>query len=68
METTVRFAELPDILTVDEAADYLRLGRSSVYDAIKQRIIPGVRIGRRILVPKAGLHHLMDGNTREDIR
>ncbi len=55
-----RFDQLPDILTVTEAAGVLRLGRNAVYEAVQRGEIPAVRIGRRLLVPKAGLIRLLD--------
>ena len=58
MDAGSRYEQLPDILTVDETAEFLRLGRSSVYDAIRMKEIPAVRIGRRILVPKVVLERL----------
>jgi excisionase family DNA binding protein len=56
----LRFDELPDILTVDECALFLRLGRSSVYEAIRTGEIVAVKIGRRILIPKSGLKPLVE--------
>lgn len=55
MSNATRAEELPDILTVDEAATFLRLARSSVYLAIRNRTIPALRIGRRLVVPKSAL-------------
>lgn len=55
-----RLSDLPDILTADEAAEVLRLGRSSVYEAIRLGLLPGLRIGRRILIPKAALQSMLD--------
>jgi excisionase family DNA binding protein len=51
---------LPDILTVDETARFLRIGRSSVYEALRLKIIPSVRIGRRILIPKKALRQVIE--------
>lgn len=43
--------ELPEILTVDEAACYLRLDRKTLYEAIDRGDIPGVRrVGRCIRI------------------
>jgi excisionase family DNA binding protein len=50
-----RASELPDWLTAAETASYLRLGRSTVYALISEGTIPSVRLGRRVLVPRAGL-------------
>ncbi len=55
----VRLADLPDVLTVAEAAKFLRVGRNSVYEAIRRNELPSVRIGRRLLVPKAGVTRLL---------
>ena len=47
--------DLPDILTVQEAAKYLRLKRSTAYELVKQGVIPSVKLGRQIRVPKSRL-------------
>jgi excisionase family DNA binding protein len=47
--------DLPDILTVDEAARLLRISRGLAFAAVRQGDIPSVRVGRRILVPKTQL-------------
>jgi excisionase family DNA binding protein len=38
---------VPDILTIDQAADYLQLSRASIYRLINESDIPGKRIGER---------------------
>lgn len=58
MDKTIRYEDLPDIMNVDEAAEFLRLARSSVYEAIRQKQIVSVRIGKRILIPKSALLQL----------
>lgn len=62
MEPTRRFEQLDDILTVDETAAFLRVGRSLIYDAIRTKAIPAVGIGKRILVPKSGLKQFVDAH------
>ncbi len=54
-----KFNELPEILTITEAAEILRIGRNSAYEAARSGQIPTVRIGRKILVPKAQLAKLV---------
>lgn len=39
------------VISVDEAATVLGLGRSSAYEAVRRGELPVVRIGRRLLVP-----------------
>jgi excisionase family DNA binding protein len=44
-----------ELLTVDEAAERLRIGRSTLYDLIRSRRLRTVKIGARRLVPAAAL-------------
>jgi excisionase family DNA binding protein len=47
------------ILTIDEAADVLRISRQSAYEAARRGEIPTIRLGRRILVPRRALEKLI---------
>ena len=50
------FDDLPDLLTVEEAAAFLRIGRSAAYNAARSGDLPGtVRIGRSVRVSKYAL-------------
>lgn len=44
--------EIPAFLTVEEAAELLRLKRSHAYELVKRGVIPSVRLGRFIRVPR----------------
>jgi excisionase family DNA binding protein len=63
----VSLEELPDFLTVEEAAAVLRIGRTSAY-LLAQRWrfsggdtgLPVVRVGRQLRVPRAALERLAD--------
>jgi len=47
---------VPDeVLTVDEAAELLRVDRRTVYSMIKRKKIPARRLGRVIRIPKQKL-------------
>lgn len=48
--------------TVKEAQKLLGLSRALVYQAIGTGEIPSVRIGKRILIPKAALYRLLKAN------
>ena len=48
------------VLTVEEAAQLLGISRSFAYEAVQRGEIPSMRIGRRILVPKAALQRLLE--------
>lgn len=45
--------------TVDEAAERLGIGRNAAYEAIKRGELPALRIGRRIVIPRAALERLL---------
>jgi excisionase family DNA binding protein len=42
-------------LTVEEAAVLLGIGRNSAYQAIARGDLPALRLGRRLLIPRAAL-------------
>ncbi len=44
---------------VEEAGRLLGLGKNSAYRAIHNKQIPSIRIGGRILVPKAAIDRLL---------
>ena len=41
--------------TVKEAASVVGIGRTAAYEAVRTGALPSIRIGRRILIPKAAL-------------
>jgi excisionase family DNA binding protein len=45
----------PLTLTVEEAAELLGISRGSAYQAVRAGDIPSIRIGRRVLIPRARL-------------
>jgi excisionase family DNA binding protein len=49
--------------TVKEAGRKLGLGRNSTYEGIRKGEIPSIRIGNRILVPKAALDRMLSGDS-----
>jgi excisionase family DNA binding protein len=52
-------ADLPTTLTIEECAALLRLSRGSTYEAARTGQIPTIRIGRRLLVPRARLLQML---------
>ena len=46
--------------TVDEIQDILKIGRSSAYNLIKQKVFPFVRIGRAIRIPVKPFHDWLE--------
>ena len=51
------------VLTVDEAAAYLRISRGLAFAAVRDGTLPSIRVGRRILVPRRQLEALLDGRS-----
>lgn len=49
------------VYTVPEAAALLGLSRNAAYEAIRQRIIPSINLGKKqIRVPKVALHAMLE--------
>ena len=46
---------------VAEAGQMLGLGKNSAYRAIHRKEIPSIRIGGRLLVPKAAFDRMLQG-------
>lgn len=55
-------------LTVEEAATRLGISRSFAYEAVQRDDIPSMRIGRRILIPKAALERFVTSVPDQDVR
>lgn len=47
----LRLEDLPDLLSVGEVADVLRLSKSKVYELIASRLLPAHRPGGRLRIP-----------------
>ena len=53
----------PDILTVSEAAEHLRIGRTQMYKLIREGSVKHIKIGRKILIPKKYLGDFVEKMT-----
>ncbi len=63
-ETAPEALEVPTerkTLTVPEAGKALGIGRNQAYEAVRKGLIPSLKIGKRLLVPKAALDKLLAG-------
>jgi len=56
-ETQLR--HLPDVMTVEQAARYLGIGRNTAYEAVRKGTLPACRIGRLVRVPRVGLERFL---------
>lgn len=57
----MRMNEAPELLTVTEAARLLRIGRNTAYSLVARGVIPHVRLGHLIRVPRASLEGWLTG-------
>lgn len=48
------------MLSVDEAADVLGVGRSAVYDLLRLNKLASVKVGRSRRIPVAALHRFIE--------
>ena len=53
-------AEYGSFLTIAEAAAVLRIGRATAYEYARDGILPVVRMGARLIVPKAAIEKLTE--------
>ena len=49
------------VLTVSEVSKKLGLSRNSTYEGLRRGEIPYIRVGKRLLIPKAALDNLLSG-------
>jgi excisionase family DNA binding protein len=54
----------PLLLRVDEAADLLGIGTTLAYELVGRGVLPHVRLGRAVRVPRAALEAWIAANTR----
>lgn len=45
---------------IEEAAQLLGIGRNHCYEAARRGDIPSIRIGRRLLIPRAALDRMLE--------
>jgi excisionase family DNA binding protein len=60
MEYQVTSDQMPSMLTVPEVQQFLRIGKVKTYDLIKQGIIPSIKLGATIRVPRDIFLHWID--------
>jgi excisionase family DNA binding protein len=46
---------------VEEAGRVLGIGRSAAYEAVRRGEIPSIRLGKRVVVPRAALERMLEG-------
>ena len=54
------------VLNVNEVAEMLDLSRNSIYSGLKRGEIPHIRVGKRLLIPRAALEAMLKSKTGDD--
>lgn len=54
------YNSLPPILTVEEVASILRIGRNAAYCLVKNGGITSIRVGRSIRIPRKALLQFLE--------
>jgi len=56
------------VLSVEECCEVLGLSRNTLYERIADGSVPSVRLGKRILIPVAGLEKMLSqvGKQKEE--
>lgn len=60
LETTAE-AEIPLLMTVPEAAGFLRIGRNTTYDLVRCGALRSIRIGRQFRIPRDAILDFLHG-------
>jgi excisionase family DNA binding protein len=53
----------PVTYTVEEVAAMLGIARGKAYEHVRNGEIPSIRMGRRLLIPRARFHTWLNGHT-----
>ena len=52
-------------VTVDECATLAGLSRNTTYSLVARKVIPSVRLGKRILIPRRWVERLAEGELKQ---
>ncbi len=56
----------PDVLTVQEAGEVLRVGRTTMYRLVQNGRVQSVKIGRKVLIPRTFLQNFLENSAEKD--
>lgn len=54
------FEDFPQVMTVEELAAALRIGRNAAYQLVRDKAIRAIKVGRSIRIPRAALVEFLD--------
>lgn len=47
--------QIEDTISPDKLAKKLKVGRQAVYEGLRNRTIPSIKLGKRFIIPKAAI-------------
>lgn len=56
------YDDLPDILTIEDIKNYLRIGKVNTYKLVKSKGFPILNIGKKIKIPKVKFFQWLNNN------
>jgi excisionase family DNA binding protein len=56
-----------DVISLEEVAARLGIGRNQAYDFVRDGKIPALRFGRRWLIPRVAFDKLLAGETTQQV-
>lgn len=59
--------ELPNLLTIDEAAEYLGVSRRTIYNLISSRKLPVVKIGAQTRIDAEDLRRYVEAQKQRGV-
>ena len=60
--------EMKMAMTIEEAAEYTSIGRNTMRQLVEQKMLPVLRVGRKILIPTEELKGFLQLNQNVDLR
>lgn len=63
---TMTLDQMPEFLTVEEYAKLFRRGRSAAFEDIHSGRVRALRMGRRLLIPRAEIERLINEVLNDD--
>ena len=60
------FENYDDVVTVEQLAKMLKIGRNTAYDLVRTSTIKSVRVGRKYIIPKSAITTYLTQNIAKD--
>lgn len=51
----ILFENFPDVVSVDEVKEMLKIGKNTVYDLLKNKQIKAIQLGKKYIIPKKSI-------------